>query len=169
MNTPETINIEKYAEALNNLIGVDSAYMAGDKDVDAIVEVIVAAKKLENRVKELKAENERLNKLLEHCEDDGEYWEGKYNNAVNDTIQRMQERLEEKIDRTLNVFDFQISECDAVRQALRGVKNDTWVITENGCVITCPNCGERLELCYPDGTEVRYLPHCPWCGKKLEK
>ena len=60
MNTPETINIEKYAEALNNLIGVDSAYMTGDKDVDAIVEVIVAAKKLENRVKELKAEKDAL-------------------------------------------------------------------------------------------------------------
>lgn len=44
-----------------------------------------------------------------------------------------------------------------------------WVVTENGCVITCPKCGERLELCYPDGTEVRYLPHCPWCGKKLEE
>ena len=46
---------------------------------------------------------------------------------------------------------------------------DRWLITENGCVITCPNCGHRLELCYPDGTEVRYLPHCPYCGKKLEK
>jgi hypothetical protein len=60
MNTPETINIEKYANALNNLIGVDSAYLAGDKDVDAIVELIVAAKKLENRVKELTEENEEL-------------------------------------------------------------------------------------------------------------
>jgi transcription elongation factor Elf1 len=44
-----------------------------------------------------------------------------------------------------------------------------WIITESGCVITCPNCGERLELCYLDGTEVRYLPHCPWCGKKLKR
>ncbi len=60
MNAPEAINIEKYAEALNNLIGVDSAYMTGDKDVNAIVEVIVAAKKLENRVKELEEENEML-------------------------------------------------------------------------------------------------------------
>lgn len=60
MNTPETINIEKYANALNNLIGVDSAYLAGDKDVDAIVELIVAAKKLENRVKELTEENDKL-------------------------------------------------------------------------------------------------------------
>ena len=60
MNTPETINIEKYTHALNNLIGVDSAYLAGDKDVDAIVELIVAAKKLENRIKELTEENERL-------------------------------------------------------------------------------------------------------------
>ena len=46
---------------------------------------------------------------------------------------------------------------------------DKWIISEQGCVITCPNCGERLELCYLDGTEVRYLPHCPFCGKKLEK
>ena len=48
-------------------------------------------------------------------------------------------------------------------------KKETWVVSENGCVITCPKCGERLELCYPDGTEVRYLPHCPYCGKWLEK
>lgn len=48
-------------------------------------------------------------------------------------------------------------------------KKETWVVSENGCVITCPKCGHRLELCYPDGTEVRYLPHCPWCGKKMEE
>jgi hypothetical protein len=66
MNAPETINIEKYANALNNLIGVDSAYMTGDKDVDAIVEVIVAAKKLENMVKELTEENERLRFISAH-------------------------------------------------------------------------------------------------------
>ena len=65
MNTPETINIEKYAHALNNLIGVDSAYLAGDKDVDAIVEVIVAAKKLENRVKELTEENQKWQKYYD--------------------------------------------------------------------------------------------------------
>lgn len=44
-----------------------------------------------------------------------------------------------------------------------------WVVSENGCIITCSNCGERLELYYPDSTEVRYLPHCPWCGKKMEE
>lgn len=47
--------------------------------------------------------------------------------------------------------------------------NANWIITENGCVITCPRCSERLELCYHDGTEVRYLPHCPWCGKQLNR
>lgn len=66
MNTPETINIEKYAEALNELIGVDSAYMVGDKSVDAIVELIVAAKKLEKRVKELEEENERIRSVYSH-------------------------------------------------------------------------------------------------------
>lgn len=55
-----------------------------------------------------------------------------------------------------------------LKQAIDYEKN-TWVVSENGCVITCPKCGERLELCYPDGTEVRYLPHCPWCGKKMER
>ena len=74
MNTPETINIEKYAEALNNLIGVDSAYMAGDKNVDAIAEVIVAAKKLENRVKELAEENERLQDLITETQQYNEAW-----------------------------------------------------------------------------------------------
>lgn len=61
------------------------------------------------------------------------------------------------------------TKCDFYPEVRERAKNDSWIITEKGCVITCPNCGERLELCYPDGTEVRYLPHCPWCGKKLEK
>lgn len=69
--------------------------------------------------------------------------------------------------------------CTRTTNLIEAVKNydaekcpyeiNTWVISENGCVITCPECGERLELCYPDGTEVRYLPYCPWCGKKLDK
>lgn len=64
------------------------------------------------------------------------------------------------------------TKCDfypEVREKAKTEKSDTWIITENGCVITCPNCGHRLELCYPDGTEVRYLPHCPYCGKRLSK
>ena len=60
MDTPETINVEKYIEALNNLLGADNAYYAGDPDVDTIVELIKIAKKLEDRVKELTEENERL-------------------------------------------------------------------------------------------------------------
>lgn len=71
MNTLETINIEKYAEALNNLIGMDIAYLCGsDKDVNAIVEVIVAAKKLENRVKELEAEVRNMDTVsIVRCKD----------------------------------------------------------------------------------------------------
>lgn len=67
MNTPETINIEKYANALNELIGIDSAYLGdSDENVNAIIEVIVAAKKLENRVKELTEENERIRFVQSH-------------------------------------------------------------------------------------------------------
>ena len=64
MSTPETINIEKYINALNNLLGSDNAYYAGDPDVDAIVEVIVTAKKLEDRVKKLTEENEHHRKTI---------------------------------------------------------------------------------------------------------
>ena len=50
----------------------------------------------------------------------------------------------------------------------RKQKEGEWVVTENGCVITCSECGYRLELCYPDGTEVRSLPACPNCGTKMK-
>lgn len=43
-----------------------------------------------------------------------------------------------------------------------------WIVSENGCVINCSVCGYRLELCYPDGTEVRSLPCCPNCGSKMK-
>ena len=54
------VDTKKYAEALNNLIGVDSAYLKGDGDVDAIVEIIILAKKMENTIKRQKAEIEAL-------------------------------------------------------------------------------------------------------------
>lgn len=81
MNTPETINIEKYANALNALVGMDIGYL-GDRDenVNAIVEVIVVAKKLDGRVKELegslkmseyllKGAHERIEQLDKLCGD----------------------------------------------------------------------------------------------------
>lgn len=70
MNTPETINIEKYIDALDNLLGADNAYYSEDPDVDAIVEVIVAAKKLEERVKELNEENEKLKAEIKDLEEE---------------------------------------------------------------------------------------------------
>ena len=62
------------------------------------------------------------------------------------------------------------TKCDFYPEVIEKAKKcESWIVTEKGCVITCPKCGERLELCYSDGTEVRYLPHCPWCGKQLNK
>ena len=61
MNTPETINIHKYAEALNNLVGMDIGYLGNsDENVTAIVEVINIAIGLEKKVRELTEENEML-------------------------------------------------------------------------------------------------------------
>lgn len=81
MNTPETINLHKYAEALNNLVGMDIGYLGdSDENVNAIVEVIVVAKKLDGRVKELegslkmseyllKGAHERIEQLDKLCGD----------------------------------------------------------------------------------------------------
>lgn len=106
MNTPETINIEKYAHALNNLIGVDSAYLAGDKDVDAIVEVIVAAKKLENMVKELTEDNDRYKRYYFHHEYDK--WAAE---IKTDTVRKMQEKIRAKSEYgTINISTWQLDQ-----------------------------------------------------------
>lgn len=64
------INIAKYEEALNNLIGVDSAYFKGDKDVDAIVEIITLAKKFEGVINRQKAEIDILIRKKETLRDE---------------------------------------------------------------------------------------------------
>ena len=70
MNTPETINIEKYAEALNNLVGMDIGYLGeSDENVNAIVEVIRVAKALELRVKELEEEVGDAGITIVRCKD----------------------------------------------------------------------------------------------------
>jgi len=47
-------------------------------------------------------------------------------------------------------------------------KTGNWVVSERGCVITCSNCKERVELYWPDGTEIGpTLPYCPFCGTKI--
>ena len=96
MDTPKTINLEKYIEALDNLCGCDHAYFTNNSDVDTIVEAIVTVKKLEDKVKKLAEENERLNKLLKCCRDDEEYLKEKYNNVVNNTVNKMQTMIQEK-------------------------------------------------------------------------
>ena len=61
------MNVEKYIEALDNILGVDHAYFSGDEHVETLVELIVVAKKLENRVKELEAEKDALIKNYAGC------------------------------------------------------------------------------------------------------
>lgn len=57
-----TFNLTKYTEALNNLLGVDHAYLSGDENVDAIVELIVMAKELTKENKTLRAQTQDCEK-----------------------------------------------------------------------------------------------------------
>ena len=75
---------------------VDKWLDGAELEMDEVNRAITMREKTLQIVEKLTDENEKLNKLLEHCEDDGEYWEGKYNNAVNDTIHRMQSMIKEE-------------------------------------------------------------------------
>lgn len=59
--------------------------------------------------------------------------------------------------------------CIAKELTLKGYKKQKEghiIESERGCVLNCSECGERIELYYPDGTEIRLLPYCPYCGAK---
>ena len=51
-------------------------------------------------INRLQAENERLKKLLEQCEDNGEYWESKYKTAKAEAYKEFAERLKNEIYQT---------------------------------------------------------------------
>ena len=84
---------------------------------------------LEAKNKEFTDENERLKHECDDCAGCTQ-WNCDCANIEAHTVWKMQEMLEEKIDRTLDVFDFNISECNAVRQALRGVKDDIYQVAK---------------------------------------
>ena len=67
-----------------------------------------------------------------------------------------------------SVLDYRWIATEVYNAGYRKQSEGVWIVTENGCVINCSECGYRLELCYPDGTEVRALPCCPNCGAKME-
>lgn len=60
------IDIQKYVNALNKLLGADNAYYAGVEEVDAIVEIIKIAKDFEETIATLQAENESLKRQLDN-------------------------------------------------------------------------------------------------------
>ena len=143
MNTPETINIEKYAEALNNLVGMDIGYLGdSDENVCAIIEVIVAAKKLENKVRALTEENakqiEDYQKRFVVCRDKAatfieknieleaiaEHYRKQFENVKSDTIREMQSMIKEECIAGGIWPAFVARVVERVGEKLLGEKND---------------------------------------------
>lgn len=130
MNTPETINIEKYINALNNFLWSDNTYYAGDLDVDAIVEVIMTAKKLDDMVKKLTKENESLKADIKYLEaeydhvyeqaeadihgniaDGGTSCHWCMDKTRDDTVRKMQEKIRTKSEYgTINISPWQLDQ-----------------------------------------------------------
>ena len=126
MNTPETINIEKYAEALNNLVGMDIGYLGdSDENVNAIVEVIRAAKALENRVKELEADNKKWQERLDReakCQYDlaGQIVDLK---SEVDLYKRLNDELEDELASTYDKLEN--AKADYAREIFEDISKDT--------------------------------------------
>ena len=153
------MNIEKYIEALNSLLGQDHAYYQGDKDVDAIVEVIV-------KVKELAEENEKLKERAD------QYFEN-----------LKAEQSETKYCRfCFNARVYQEPEDDWFSAPLTD-ENDSCSITvgktsKNRRIFISSGHGEptRIEFdeWFEEGqrwiTTARYYPkYCPECGRKIDE
>jgi hypothetical protein len=85
-----TIDFEKYVEALNNILGADNAYFQGDKDVDAIVELI-------NIVKSQKAEIERLEIRLKKERRQFEALSKMYSEIRAEAIKEFAEKVKNKL------------------------------------------------------------------------
>lgn len=128
-------NGEQITKAAEILEG--AKVMVLNRDFDDFQNAIITALNTFALVKELTDENEKLHERLNRearCQYDlcGQIVnlrdDVKYIKA--DTIRKMQERLEDRVDHTIDVFDFQISECTAIRQVLRGVKNDIYQIAK---------------------------------------
>lgn len=51
----------------------------------------------DKEISELQAEIERLKKLLEQCEDNGEYWESKYKTTKSEAYKKFAEKLHEEL------------------------------------------------------------------------
>lgn len=70
---------------------------------------------------------------------------------------------------TGNIIMWTMSKSVARRiaDALNAHKESFWSTPEGSDVARCSNCNERLDMCYPDGTEIRELPYCPFCGSKM--
>ena len=98
------INIEKYAEALNNLIGADSAYFGGDKDVDAVVEIITLAKRMENIINRQKAEIERLQGYNENLLTANTALSNEILEIQSEAIKEYAEKLRKRLDRKYTIY-----------------------------------------------------------------
>lgn len=114
---------------------------------DLANEVISRLEADEQKIKELTEENEYLKQqneiyevLNKKLEDACESYAWTYSTPISkelflkkeraNTVREMQGKLEAKINRTLDIFDFNISECNAVRQVLRGVKDDIYQVAK---------------------------------------
>ena len=92
-------------------------------------------KELTEEIKDLEAEYDRVYEQAEadirgNMADGGTSCHWCMDKTKADTVKRMREMLNQRIDRTLDVFDFNVSECNAVRQVLRGVKDDIYQVAK---------------------------------------
>lgn len=123
------MDLKKREQVLKDLQEIVDNYSGSWQRYDVLSNALTLIKELTEEIKDLEADYDRVYEQAEadirgNMADGGTSCRWCQDITVARTVKKMQEMLNQRIDRTLEVFDFNISECNAVRQVLRGVKDD---------------------------------------------
>ena len=129
------MTLKEREQTVKDLQEIVDNYSGSWQRFNVLNNALTLIKELTEEIKDLEADYDRVYEQAEadihgNMADGGTSCHWCMDKTKADTVKRMREMLNQRIDRTLDVFDFNVSECNAVRQVLRGVKNDIYQVTK---------------------------------------
>ena len=129
------MELKKREQVVKDLQEIVDNYSGSWQRFDVLNNALALIKELTEEIKDLEADYDRVYEQAEadihgNMADGGTSCHWCIDGHRRDAVRKMQEMLNQRVDQTIKVFDFNISECNAIRQALRGVKNDIYQVAK---------------------------------------